>query len=375
MNEIDYGFYTVGSKIFISKIEAVLAATVTNDYPKFIFNDAAYDKFNWAVEPTESLEELYAKRARELRNKYDYLILQYSGGWDSHNILEIFIRHKIPIDEIYIRGPISEANRDINDTSAANMFAEAFFNAYPIAQYVKETYYPNLIITVDGESEYVTKFFSTEQNTNVFFSPTRRGASLSPSNLITRANSDIVNPRHRALLDSGKTVCHMVGIDKPMMHYENGEYRIRFLDKLLGLFFPERASSIDLPTYQEPFYWAPSTGPLIAKQGHTIRRYFQANKLDPNLLNNPRNRGFHDMIAKIIYNRQIPIRFHTAKFDELSATFPWDNFFLKDTNAVYYKNWKNGMDQLDKLIPTKWKHDGTIYKGVCGIFTKSYSIG
>src|ERR1035437_1260718 len=314
---IDYGYYTVGTKIVISKIEAILETKRTGELPNFIFNDAFYDKFNWTIEPIESLEQLYAKRAWELRNKYDYIILQYSGGWDSHNILETFIRNKIPIDELYIRGPISEAKKDINDTSASNMFAEAFFNAYPIAQYVKEKYYPNLVITVDGEAEYVTSFFNSERNADLFFSPTRRGASFSPSNLITRANSDIVNPLHRSMLDSGKKICHVVGIDKPMIHFEDGQFKIWFLDKLLGLFFPQRASTIDLPTYQEPFYWAPSTGPLIAKQGHAIRRYFLNNKMDPRLLNNPRNRGYHDLLSSIIYRREIPIRFYTQKFDEL----------------------------------------------------------
>ena len=374
-NEGDYGYYTVNSSIYFNKIEAILAAEAIGTSPKFIFNDTSYDKLNWLVEPSETLEQLYAKRAWEIRNKYDYLILHYSGGWDSNNILETFVKNKSPLEEVYLRGPLTTANNDITDTRASNMFAEVYFNAYPIAQHVKETYYPDLVINVKDVTTGVLGYFSTENNANTFCSPSRRGANFSPSSLITRADSDILDPRHKQLVESGKRVGHILGVDKPMMFVENGEFKLRFLDKFLGMFFPGRASAVDLPVYQEPFYWAASTGPMIAKQAHAIKNYIKLHNINPNKMNDTRDRGFHDFIGNIIYQRQFTLNFNPDKFMTIAAVFPWDEFFFRDPAAEYLKNWKNSMDQLDQLVPAHWKHGGSIYNSLHGIFSKSYSIG
>jgi hypothetical protein len=88
-------YYQVGPKQFQSKILAITESTVSGQPVEFIFNDQLYSKFNWTVEPDLTLEQLYAARAWELRNKYDYLVLHFSGGADSTNILETFIKNNI----------------------------------------------------------------------------------------------------------------------------------------------------------------------------------------------------------------------------------------------------------------------------------------
>ena len=375
-NESDYGYYTVNNKIYINKIEAIIAAEQVGARPNFIFNDDIYSKLDWTREPTETLEQLYAKRAWELRNKYDYLILHYSGGWDSNNILETFIANKIPLDELYLRGPLSTADKDITNTESSNMYAEIYFNALPIAKYVKETYYPNLVITVVDSTTNIVDFFKSEKNAMNFCSPTRRGANYSPSSVGTRTGDyDLLVANHTKLTETGKRVGNMLGIDKPMIHFENGEFKVRFLDKFLGTFFPGRASEFDLPTFQEPFYWSQSTGPLISKQVHSIKNYIKNNGLAGEIINDSRNRKYHDFIANIIYKRKFPVTFNAKKIEGISVLRPWETYFLHDSHTDYLKNWRNGMDQLNKLVPDKWKHGGSIYNDVLGIFTKSYSVG
>ena len=66
----------------------------------WIFHDDAFSKYPWHIEPEASLDQLYDARARQLREKYDYVVLSYSGGSDTHNILESFIRQGLHIDEI-----------------------------------------------------------------------------------------------------------------------------------------------------------------------------------------------------------------------------------------------------------------------------------
>jgi len=67
-------------------------------------NDAIFDQYKWDQEPAWSLDELYAKRAQEIRERYVYLVLHFNGSSDSGNILETFIRNRIHLDEIVTRG-------------------------------------------------------------------------------------------------------------------------------------------------------------------------------------------------------------------------------------------------------------------------------
>jgi len=59
-----------------------------------------WDKLCWDKEPDKSFSELKKERALQLRDKYKYLILMYSGGADSSTVLNTFLEHNIPIDEI-----------------------------------------------------------------------------------------------------------------------------------------------------------------------------------------------------------------------------------------------------------------------------------
>ena len=101
------GIYDVGSENFsTSKILALQQADKTNQPVTWHFHDQAFSKFNWLVEPPGSLEYYYSQRCQQIRDKYDYLILYYSGGADSHNILTSFWKNKIHIDEIFVAFPV-----------------------------------------------------------------------------------------------------------------------------------------------------------------------------------------------------------------------------------------------------------------------------
>jgi hypothetical protein len=89
------GYYSCGTQLFASKIEACIHGTKTKIPVKWHFNDETFDNYPWHIEPSESLDDLYDRRAREIREKYDYIVLAFSGGSDSNNILEAFIRQNL----------------------------------------------------------------------------------------------------------------------------------------------------------------------------------------------------------------------------------------------------------------------------------------
>ena len=96
------GFYVCDGVQFDSKIKACMHSMKVGQRVVWNFNNRVFKEHNWAVEPTETLDQLYDERCRELRGKYDYIMLSYSGGADSHNILASFIRQGLHIDEIVV---------------------------------------------------------------------------------------------------------------------------------------------------------------------------------------------------------------------------------------------------------------------------------
>ena len=72
------GFYEVGKDIFYNKVEALEAATrlkIPFSAVHWNFNDEVFKTINWSVEPDLPLKSFYELRARQLREKYDYILV------------------------------------------------------------------------------------------------------------------------------------------------------------------------------------------------------------------------------------------------------------------------------------------------------------
>ena len=87
------GFYTVNGKNFYSKPQALLEATATGQFPTWNFNREVFSRMDTTKEPQLSLRELYRMRAQQLRDRYDYIRLEFSGGSDSATVLYSFINN------------------------------------------------------------------------------------------------------------------------------------------------------------------------------------------------------------------------------------------------------------------------------------------
>ena len=93
-----YKLWIFDNKIFVNKHDVLDYAILQKNYNpniEFIFHDEIYSKIDWKIEPSIDLETLYFLRAKQLRDTYDYLILQYSGGADSHQVLFTFLKNNI----------------------------------------------------------------------------------------------------------------------------------------------------------------------------------------------------------------------------------------------------------------------------------------
>jgi hypothetical protein len=102
-NESDDVYWKVGNKAFYSKLLAIDDAHVSNKKLEFCF----YDRWlsdNMSMDITNAMDwdSVLLDRAMEIRDKWDHVRLWYSGGRDSHLILQTFIKHNIPIDELVV---------------------------------------------------------------------------------------------------------------------------------------------------------------------------------------------------------------------------------------------------------------------------------
>ena len=95
--------YLVNGKSFNNIYLALYESFKTRLEIKFYCYDHEYDQHDWTIEPETSLDQLMSEFAWRLRNRYERLILLWSGGTDSHTIYNIFRTNQIPIDEIIVK--------------------------------------------------------------------------------------------------------------------------------------------------------------------------------------------------------------------------------------------------------------------------------
>jgi hypothetical protein len=94
----------------------------------FYFYEDVFDKVDWTKPPSETLDELYKRRAEYIRDTNEYVMLCYSGGVDSTKVLETFYYNNIHIDEILLVGAFSQ---DSYLGSDENHNGDIYHNVFP----------------------------------------------------------------------------------------------------------------------------------------------------------------------------------------------------------------------------------------------------
>lgn len=365
------GLYHVGAEVFVDKIQAILKFKETHQFPRFDFHDVEFSQHNWLEEPVEDLNQLYVNRAQELRNQYDYLVLHYSGGLDSSNILAMFISNNIHLDEIFIRGPYEATNKhDPNNKAPENQFAEVYFQAVPVAKMVLDQYLKNTKLTIIDTTKFTVDWFTKNPD---WFQRTIDRAT--PSSMYKNF-FDELNPTYKKLTDSGMHVGHIYGIDKPMLFYENNLFYVRFLDKMTNIHAVYRDEYKDVPYNVEYFYWGKTCAKLICKQAHLVKMFYKTMNIDPITLNNAGGREHHERLGSVLYNQSIIPKLYNPVEKSRLNTLEFDlTYFFNDKNSLHVKNWTEGIKQLQNIIPHDWIQDRVDTHFMTGIWTKPYCIG
>lgn len=378
----DYGFYEVGNTRYYSKIAAILEHQRLRLPLRWNYLDEEFDQHDWTVEPAESLDQLYANRAQQLREQYDYLVLHFSGGSDSANILETFIKHNIHLDEILIRGSYGLAPKSTGLVTASELYAECLTQGIPIAQWVKDNHLPHLKITLIDTTQLINNYYTSNPDW-----VEHAGVILTPG-ICIKSELDSLSPHYRKLSDQGIRIGHIYGADKPQISRRKSIFYTRWLDTLQSNFSIIRNSNIPNPQYIECFYWGRHSIQMQIKQLHVLKNHIKTNNVPDYMFNlvsciqhgmtsSVAGRYIDNYIAGVIYNRTLPLITEHLKPSGLGIIKEFDDWFIKDPNSIAYQNYKKGIDYLGVILPKEWVCDGGIWSktGIMPLYSKLRHLG
>lgn len=320
------GFWKVGDQKFINKYQALLHATKTGLNVRYEFFDQVWNNFNRSLIGKIPLNELYRQRAQQLRDSYDYLILYFSGGADSWNVLRSFLDNGIQLDEICVKWAKDTIDKGIykpNDqnTTAFNYLSEWDLAIAPALEWVS-TYYPHVKIEIVDWFENRSSIGSEEA-----FSVVNHWHDVEVPSLA------VWSPNELKLTEKGKKVAGIYGVDKPQVYFENEQAYMFFNDKAVTMGTPCPYNVRGT----EYFYWSPKFPLLAFEMASVAAKAFTVNE-------NLKDYAFKNLKG----NAQL-------YFDLIQVQ-------QKELRPVLYTNWTNRFQTLKPVKPDRSDKHWWIYK-------------
>jgi hypothetical protein len=317
-------YYTKDGKTFSNRVEAITYANKTEQIPYINYYDKIYSRIDWSIEPEGTLDFHYKMQARRIRDEYDYVILCYSGGFDSTNILETFHFNNIKLDKIVVTGPFKQ---DSYSGSDENHNGEIYENAFP---YLTQLGLDPIVQVID----YTDLYENVNQFSVYDFGEQwveEIGCRYSPHHFFWRdLDRYVVPPQYQ-----DKKVAIIWGTDKPRL---NGN-TFQFLDNAITSYARFNQNPRHNVTNIN-FYWDPNYPLILLKQLHTLKKYQR-------FLTN-------EEIARIIYRLKQPLNFKSGKSPSLLIA-KRDTFLLNKTDSSIYDFYQMGVNRLGASVQTNIK--------------------
>jgi len=314
-------YFDDGSK-FSSKIEAIQYSLKSQKNFRLYYFDEVFSSIDWSIEPSNTLQYHYKQQAQRIRDEYDYVVLCYSGGADSTNILETYVYNNIKLDKIVVVGALSE---DSSKGVDENHNGELYHNVFP---YLKD-------LELEGITQICdyTTLFDKPENFSIYEYGENWvdvvGTRLSPHNWFWRdLHKHVVPIEWRS-----KKVAIIFGKDKPKLSYHDNKFAFRFSDIVVNNYGNiETVDNCD----RINFYWDPNYPLIIIKQLHILKSHFNAFK-------------FGDSVDNMVYNLKRPLVFKSPK-SRLNYLSLRDNFLVNKKNSSIYKFYFDGLHYMNKKI-------------------------
>jgi hypothetical protein len=357
-----FGYWLVDGVPFYNKTQATYQATVKNTRDiQFYFNDHVYSAIDWQIPIESTLEQLYADRARQLRNQYQHLVVLYSGGSDSSNALEAMIRAGVLPDEVvYHWAGGSDSQENISN-------AEIIKAAWPMLQRLSQQH--NIKITCFDEYElYQTVGFNNSEWV------LEADAVLNPC---TYPRYQMLQ-NHQPWLDlvqQGHRVGLVMGIDKPRIIWEDNHWCGSFLDTGFQHNFYQdhiRDSGITI----EGFYCTPNAPLITIKQSQILKNYL-SNKYDETFRQNNFSRSawnfelYNRLVRQICYPYWDDSTFSIGKSHTI---YDRKHLWWLMGNNDLSRDYLGGLNWIDQHIDLCFLNQQTAHHGFRGVYSRTYKL-
>jgi len=261
--DLNSGYWAVAENYFFHKGDALrYASSINSTAVTYHFYDQIFDSTSW-IEPVESYKTLCKRRAQEIRDKYKYVALAFSGGADSTNVLHSFLDNNIKLDEVWTHFNIRDAENMVNtrkiDNSPENFMVEYLAVIKPKLKWLAE-HHPDIKITVLDTSEV-----SKEDIINCqVYDSAYAGLIISPN----AAGWKIMR---ESMLRYGNDAVTVHGIDKPRLGYNHVTQKFYTYFHDFNTCHGNWAHKPGEYTATEYFYYAKSMPELLVKGVHLIK--------------------------------------------------------------------------------------------------------
>ena len=263
-----WGHWSVGDKIFYVKREALeYASSIPGAPVVYKYFNSVWENFDRKKLGKMALNELYRMRAQQIRDRYDWVTLNYSGGSDSHNILVSFLKNNIKLDLVYVNWPMKTVNNkkvytaNTQDRSASNILSEWDYAIEPTLKWLAANR-PEVQVEIGDWSENLDEKQYNEDN--FLAASTYWGAG----SLFRNLNESKIT---RQKVDQGLRVADVFGFDKPHLYLHPD-------DVTVSMFFHDAAfqTATNATGTFEPFYWSPDFPELAFEMAYSNFQYYNA---------------------------------------------------------------------------------------------------
>ena len=340
--------YTCNGKQFLNKFSAI-DENIISKHPIHFHTPDADDDFDFSKKPDATWHDILKQEAINIRDSYKTVKLWYSGGVDSHLVLNTFIKNDIHVDEICcMKSGFEDVDTEITD------------HAEPFLKTIQKQIPKTKITIIEPNIKDYENFYAG--NNAIEWNYTFR--------LIY--HTELVKDEHQQ-----KGTINVFGANPPLLIYKEGKWYTYWTD---GDIEPNRKK-----------YNFFADNPLVhAKQCHMLVNSIKETKFDYRTIC-----LWPDEESQHFYRK------HTGRYD-YGKTFPLKklyfgqaekNYFMLDNEKICYSNhkeryaietalkkyphliklWQKKLHtQLDKK--SSWWNDSTPEYGTVGILSKFYCL-
>lgn len=211
-------YYQVGDKKTTSKILALELANGDMSRISFHWNEPELDQVSWSTPPKHTFDEIMDLTVHRIRNQYSKVNLFYSGGYDSHTIVEAFHRNHLQIDKLIIwRREWYQGHSD-----------REHFSAVESAKRIKKEYWPNLEISTPlWLAEHSHNFYRSMKQDWIYHGGSVLKFSKHSRDLLYTYNTDMMR---QVMVDATISI---MGYEKPKLDLYEGRWYVSHTDQII----------------------------------------------------------------------------------------------------------------------------------------------